>query len=1019
VSAGASTLPCPSCGEENSPFNPRCAYCDAPLPPEPESARTVDLSSSRETADGDDGAPPSSKVDPLATTVHAPDAPGTRAAPAGRSAPEPGERLGRFEVRGRLGRGAMGVVVRALDPVLGREVAIKVLRPEALGRSGGARARARLVREAQAMAKIKHPNVVTVHEVDAAGDQVHVVMEHVEGRTLRAFCEERRGRGAEILEAFVQAGQGLLEVHRAGLVHRDFKPDNVLVGADGRVRVTDFGLVGLAEGEDGEGASDDGAADVEAVLTRGGALLGTPAYMAPEQHQRRPADARADQFAFCVSLWEALAGERPFAGGTYDEIRASVLAGRTREPPRGASIPARIRRVLERGLAVDPGARYPDMASLLAELARDPAASRRRALTAAGALAIAGLAAIGIARIVAPPSRCQGGAAQIEGAWGGVAKAKVRAAFLGTGKPYAEDTYRRVEGALDERARAWIAMYTDSCQATHERGEQSAELLDLRTACLAQRRSEIGALAALLGQAEDTSVLDRAVSATGALPPLEACADAAALRAAAPLPSDPAARAAIEAARARLAEAHARLSAGKGVEAEPIAAGVLAEAERIGWAELRAEAGAALGRARAERDPKGAEAALRDAVMLAGKAKDDRLVAETLIELVHLVGYVQQRFAEGLALETAAAGAVERVGGDPLLRAKLLLQSTKVLSEQGALARALEKSREALAIYERSLGPDALPVADAQERTGNTLARLDRYEEAHAHLARALEARQKALGPDHPQVGQTMSNLGNTLMKRGRLDEAASLQRQALALLERALGPDHVRVANTLGNLALVLENQKKLDEALACHLRALAIREKVLGPNHGDVALTLNNIGVVHDARGKYAEAAAAYERSLAVQEKISGPEHPAVAETLVNIGASLVLQGKREEAIARFEEAIAIWDKRGDADADGLAIALTSLGEAHLEARRPAPALPPLERALAIRERNARDRDPLDLAATRLVLATALGEGGGDRRRAIALAKLSREAWASGGEGSRKDLERARAWLSSHGAP
>ncbi|NUQ79222.1 MAG: serine/threonine protein kinase [Polyangiaceae bacterium] len=375
---GESTIVCPACLAENSPFNPRCTRCGALFSEGPHSraTSTEHLLSSRDTSP-DTIPSPNPPIDTLGSTVLVSDrnAPAPPAPPITETAIDlrPGRMLGRFEVQGHLGEGAMGVVVRARDPLLNRDVAIKIMQPEALGRLGAETALARLVREAQAMAKIKHPNVVTIHEVDASSGQVLVVMEYVDGRTLRAFCDEKRRPVAELLNAFIQAGKGLSEVHRAGLVHRDFKPDNVLVGADGRVRVTDFGLVGLTQsqaGDDLRNATPNEAAgtSLHAALTRTGSILGTPAYMAPELHRREPADARTDQYAFCVSLWEALAGERPFAGETYDELRANVTGGQLREPPRGAEIPARIRRCLERGLSVSRAGRYPDMDALMAAM---------------------------------------------------------------------------------------------------------------------------------------------------------------------------------------------------------------------------------------------------------------------------------------------------------------------------------------------------------------------------------------------------------------------------------------------------------------------------------------------------------------------------------------------------------------------------------------------------------------------------------------------------------------------------
>ncbi|MBX3259833.1 MAG: serine/threonine protein kinase, partial [Labilithrix sp.] len=274
----------------------------------------------------------------------------------------PGDRVARYVVERELGRGGMGVVFAAFDPALQRKVALKVVR----GDDDDHSAQARMTREARAMASLAHPNVVTIHDVGELPDgQIFLAMELVDGQTLRALM-----RGPQpidqALDLFTQAGRGLAAAHAAGLVHRDFKPDNVLVGRDGRVRVTDFGLVR---------PSPDQAVSLASggPLTAAGSILGTPAYMAPEQHVGIPASARADQFAFAVALYEALTGKRPFTGTSYDEIRTAKLHGARAPWPAELAIPEAVRAGTDRALARDPEERYATMPELLAVLdgARD------------------------------------------------------------------------------------------------------------------------------------------------------------------------------------------------------------------------------------------------------------------------------------------------------------------------------------------------------------------------------------------------------------------------------------------------------------------------------------------------------------------------------------------------------------------------------------------------------------------------------------------------------------------------
>lgn len=299
-------------------------------------------------------------------SVHGMELSGERDASAGEEALAPRATLGRYEVRERLGAGGMGVVYAALDPRLGRRVALKLLHPR-LARAE--EARARLVREAQALARLSHPNVVSLFELGVEGERVFLALELVEGPTLAEWLQQARRPWPEVLAMFLRAGAGLAAAHAAGLVHRDFKPGNVLVGPDGRPRVTDFGLVRGAVGDEPSEAVEPRDAPKDGLMTRAGALLGTPAYMSPEQRAGRLADARSDQYSFCLALREALTGEASSRG----------------------RVPRRLEGVLRRGLSEDPAARYPSMETLLEALGSPPRV-RARHWAAAGVVGLAALA---------------------------------------------------------------------------------------------------------------------------------------------------------------------------------------------------------------------------------------------------------------------------------------------------------------------------------------------------------------------------------------------------------------------------------------------------------------------------------------------------------------------------------------------------------------------------------------------------------------------------------------------------
>ena len=310
----------------------------------------------------------------------------------------PGTTVGRFVIHHTLGTGGMGAVYAADDPELGRQVAVKLLHGGSGSRRDTTTASRRIMREARLAARVSHPNVVSIYEVGPFGDKVFIAMELVDGHSLARWLAARPRSLADILDVMIAAGRGLAAAHAAGLVHRDFKPDNVLVGDDGRALVTDFGVAqrGRADRAESTEATIDSIDSTESIdssepgeahpelahdtradapfardLSRTGAILGTPAYMAPEQHAGGHTDPRTDQFSFCVTLYEALYRQRPFAGDTAHELAAEVRAGRIQPPPGGSRVPASLQRIVARGLAVRPDDRFSSMGELLDALGRD------------------------------------------------------------------------------------------------------------------------------------------------------------------------------------------------------------------------------------------------------------------------------------------------------------------------------------------------------------------------------------------------------------------------------------------------------------------------------------------------------------------------------------------------------------------------------------------------------------------------------------------------------------------------
>ena len=442
----------------------------------------------------------------------------------------PGARLGRHVVLERLGGGGMGVVYAAYDPKLDRRIALKLLRPDAVG---SAEPQQQLLREAQTLARLAHPNVVNVYDVGEFEGRVYVEMEFVVGRTLAEWLAAEPRHWRAKLRVFIQAGRGLGAAHAIGIVHRDFKPDNVLVGEDGRVRVADFGIALLAAESPAEraGATSDLAAEpippeaqddsrsvppVVRSLAGGAVRVGTPAYMAPEQRSAGKTDARSDQYSFCLSLYEALHGSRPASRGVASRARSRA-------------IPAWLDQAVARGLSSSPEARHPSMAALLAELESEPRRRRHRWVATAAVSAAALVAGSGWAGIRSHRQGqalvCSGAESAMASVWNPNRRRAIEEAFARTGLRYAAQAATQATAALDRYSRDWVAMHTGACEATRVRGEQSDALMDKRMQCLDMRLAETRTVAEIFEKG-DPRVVEHAVQASQGLSRISDCIEA-------------------------------------------------------------------------------------------------------------------------------------------------------------------------------------------------------------------------------------------------------------------------------------------------------------------------------------------------------------------------------------------------------------------------------------------------------------------------------------------------------------
>jgi tetratricopeptide (TPR) repeat protein len=870
-----------------------------------------------------------------------------------------GATVGRYVIVARLGAGAMGVVYMAYDPKLDRRIALKLLQAgEARSRSHET-ATSRLIREARLLARLSHPNVVAVYDADTFGDQVYIAMEYVEGMTLGAWLSAD-GRGvAEIVAMFAAAGHGLAAAHQAGLVHRDFKPENVLVGADGRPRVVDFGIARdnepTLDTERSAGASDPRWDAGDLKLTRTGALVGTPAYMSPEQHLGLPSDARSDQFSFCVALWEALWGQRPFPGETPAALAFNVTSGSRRSPPAGIAVPLRVRRALEHGLAVEPERRFADMLTLLAELAPSPAATRWRTVVALAVVACAGSAAW----VLAPgpgADMCSDMERHLEGVWDADRRGAVEAAFSAARTPYAAHALGGATTGLSSWAHRWLDVRRERCEATHVYGEQSVERLDRAMACLDRQLVGLSATIDVLAQA-DVGVVQRAQALVDGLPDPARCAD----------PD----------------QGHAGPEIADGPEVARIHAAI-ARVRALHLAGRYADADELLARTRRDVDP----------------ARPD-LVAQLALE----AGVIRSALGDAAGAEaelSAAVVAADRAGWDEVRGVTLARLAVVLATFRGRPERAEHWIRQAQAALERArAGPEVL--AEVTLLTGHHAMAMGRPAEAAEAFERALELRSSR---DSERI-QALSGLATARGDAGDHAGALAAVREALEQSQEVHGPDHPVTADVWNSLGVALKDLGRPQEAQQAYETAIAVRRAAIGADDLSVAQTLENLAILEGERGQVDRALARYDEAAAIHRRLGGDQQTAIASLQYNAGVTLFAASRLEEALARFRLAAAAEEKAGTATEPGAAATLAAIGSTLVELGRPAEALAPLERSLAIWARAGVDHP--DLAEAQFALARALPARA--RERATALAREAKGRYAARGDA--ETASRIDAWL------
>ncbi len=823
--------------------------------------------------------------------------------------------LGRYKIHGVLGRGGMGVVYAATDPELDRDVALKVLSPG----DHDPIARARLRREARTLAKLAHPNVVTVHDVGETHGQLYIAMERIAGQTLRAWTQARRHSWSEIVDMYAAAGRGLIAAHEAGLVHRDFKPDNVLVDERGIARVVDFGLARLIADPKGDLPSSNAArtsriptaedSRSSRTLTRTGTIMGTPAYMAPEQHLGLAGDAQSDQFALCVAIWEALYGVRPFVGLNHEMLASAILRGELNEGP-GRGVPPAIRRVLRRGLATAPEHRWPSVAALLTALT-GVHRRRRNVAFASLALVLTGSLVAGTwyASRQEPTTRvCVDTGARVDHIWNPKRRTQLNAALTRVGGSEFESTRTQLLTRIEQYADTLRAGFEDACLDTRQRLLVSPGLHDKRLRCLATRMAEFDARVGVL-ETMTRDELGRATTLLVDLPQVERCADLRYLEMRLPGPSDPADARRVDEARSDLARAKAAHSAARFDEGEAELQHARRLTEHVDFPPLTAEMTSLHARFVAARgDYREAATLLENAYYAALGMGHDEAAIEAALQLIYQHGFRLRTPERAFEWARHAESLIER-SGDEHARAQLSFFRGPVHLQLGEPERALQLSRHALAQFERLFGPDDDRVASALTNIGGSLEKMGRHAEARVALERALAIRLKLFGDYSAKTATTLGNLGLVLEHLGEHKAGIQKLQQALEIYERVFGPADITGAGTRLNLTYALFSAKRMDEALQVGEQGLRIARALDPPRPVLVEHILQALAEINLEHGQPEAARARYLEMLVLLPEAQKKKIYNRADPYLGLARLSNAVGEFSEALAYAEQALEIY--------------------------------------------------------------------------------------------------------------
>lgn len=884
----------------------------------------------------------------------------------------------------------MGTVYAAYDPTLDRKVAVKVL-PGRLGFADE-----HLLSEAKALAKLAHPNVVNVFDVNHHGDELAISMELIDGQNLRDWLADKKHGWREILQTVRGGGEGVACAHAAGIVHGDIKPENILVGDDGRPRIVDFGLARIDD-EDGQ--------------SRGG----TPGYMAPELLQGASASPFSDQFAFCVTLFESLVDKRPFGSATIADLsRTLEEPGRKPGAPKGAKLPAWLRKVLLRGLSPKAEDRYPDMKSLLRALDRG-LARRRHLVLGSGILAIvvvaAGAGYLGSDRAASATSAalaCAAGDAKISEIWNPGRQGTVKEAFAKVEPARGPALAERLAISATHYADDWAKGYRETCEATHVRREQSERLLDARMMCLMRASYHFDALVQVWSDSPTLDTLRNADRAISLLPSVTECVRTESLALLASVPDSPHKLEELQNIDRQLARASALLIDDRPGLAKPLLEEVTVRAREAGYDPLLASAllyAAML-------HPKDSDKFLRESIVLASGSGDVVTAADAALELLYRAREAGRD--EFDTIDPLVRAVVSTAGSDRIWE-RYHSELGSMFMQRGERTKSLEHFKTSLN-FARKLGRPrdiVVALANRAKTEPDSALRLRYSKESEALCI-------EQLGEEDPLCGYAFIGYARTLEQLGRFSPAIDAARRAVETVDQAIGAEPLdrinyrlelaQIQNRDGRHSDALVTLRELDDAsLTLETRSHLLRARAsayLGLGQSDAARTAlqesvaieikrygsdtpttayinNSIGNTYLEEGSYKAAEAMYRLAYDIWLSLDDGKHPDQAIPLCNMGRAAVAQKEWTRALSFCERALVIDEANLGTDHPDVAYTLTCLGQAQLGLGKRQVALGVLERAEALRASTKGDSE------SKFALAQALRANGQEPERAQKLAQ------------------------------